>query len=108
MKKPSTSVQVQEEKKSLDEDRKRRIDRISNEVRKIFECCVCLEFMKQSRYIYGCTNDHYICSKCLKSPTIKSCPQCRECFRKHSPHRRYQSEAMQLLFQQLFHEINNE
>ena len=81
-----------------------RISRIKNEVRKILECCVCLEYMKRPgpRYIYGCTNDHYICSKCLKSPTIKSCPQCRECFRKHSPKRRYQSEAMQELFQKLF------
>ena len=89
-------------------ERHQRINIIKNEVRKIFECCVCLEYMKQPgpRYIYGCTNDHYICSKCLKSPTIKSCPQCRECFRKHSPKRRYQTEAMQELFQKLFDEIH--
>ena len=89
-------------------ERHQRINIIKNEVRKIFECCVCLEYMKRPgpRYIYGCTNDHYICSKCLKSPTIKSCPQCRECFRKHSPKRRYQTEAMQELFQKLFDEIH--
>ena len=104
-------IDGQEEIKSANEnpvleelEMHQRIKRIKNEVRKIFECCVCLEYMKRPgpRYIYGCTNDHYICSKCLKSPTIKSCPQCRECFRKHSPKRRYQSEAMQELFQKLF------
>ena len=58
----------------------------------IFDCPVCFEQMKAPLKIFGCSNDHYICSECLKSPRIKCCPICREDYKTMKPQRRYRSE----------------
>lgn len=61
---------------------------------KVFECPVCFEIMEAPKQIYGCSNDHYICSECLKSSRIKCCPLCRVNFKVNKPQRRYQSEHL--------------
>ena len=61
---------------------------------KIFECPVCFEIMKSPRRIFGCSNDHFICSDCLKSSSIKCCPICRENYQTHKPQRRLKSEEL--------------
>ena len=58
----------------------------------IFDCPVCFEQMKAPLKIFGCSNDHYICSECLKSSSIKCCPICREDYKTMKPQRRYRSE----------------
>ena len=61
---------------------------------KIFECPVCFEIMKSPRRIFGCSNDHFICSECLKSSCIKCCPICREDYETNKPQRRFKSEGL--------------
>ena len=61
---------------------------------KIFECPVCFEIMKSPRKIFGCSNDHFICSECLKSSSIKCCPICREDYESNKPQRRFKSEDL--------------
>ena len=61
---------------------------------KIFECPVCFEVMKSPRRIFGCSNDHFICSECLKSSCIKCCPICREDYETNKPQRRFKSEDL--------------
>ena len=68
-----------------------------------FECPVCLDIMSSPIRIYSCSNDHFICSKCLTKPKLTTCPQCREDFKIHKPNIRHTSErflAMLLLKQQ--------
>ena len=59
-----------------------------------FKCPVCMEIMKKPLQILSCSNDHFICSECVKDSSIKECPICRESFMKNKPKRRYQSEKM--------------
>ena len=61
---------------------------------KIFECPVCFEIMISPRRIFGCSNDHFICSECLKSSCIKCCPICREDYETNKPQRRFKSEGL--------------
>merc|ERR1712029_463609 len=71
-----------------------RLESLLKSQLKIFECPVCFEIMKPPRRIFGCSNDHFICSECLKSPSIKCCPICRENYQTHKPQRRLKSEEL--------------
>ena len=68
-----------------------------------FECPVCFETIKAPLKIMSCTNDHYTCSDCLKSCSIKNCPICRESFEKQEPKRRFLSENILSFLQKHVH-----
>ena len=62
-----------------------------------FECPVCMEVMEAPLQIFSCTNGHLICSDCLKSGSLTSCPMCREDFKKFVPKRRPKMEELLVL-----------
>ena len=57
-----------------------------------FECPVCMDVMVAPLQIYGCSNDHLICSKCVRC--VNACPICRSSFRSQKPKRRFQCETL--------------
>ena len=59
-----------------------------------FECPICSEEMVEPLQIFGCSNDHFLCSECLENPGLKSCPICREDFTVHKPTRRHAAEKL--------------
>ena len=65
-----------------------------------FECPVCLCQMADPIQIFGCSNDHLICSNCLedlekrKSDNKYKCPICLEDFNKKEPKRRFTYERI--------------
>ena len=71
-----------------------RLESLLKSQMKIFECPVCFEIMKSPRRIFGCSNDHFICSECLKSSSIQCCPICREDYETNQPRRRFKSEDL--------------
>ena len=64
---------------------------LSKEVKE-FKCPVCMEVMEAPMQIYGCSNDHLICSNCVKC--VNACPICRLSFRTQKPKRRFQCESL--------------
>ena len=70
---------------------------LSNEVKE-FKCPVCMEVMEAPLQIYGCSNDHLICSNCVKC--VNACPICRSSFRTQKPKRRFQCESLLTLILQ--------
>ena len=101
--KPKTKVhksQVKMKKRKEQKKSKSKIDNLDNPRKeqethlKIFECPVCFEIMRAPKMIYSCSNDHYICSDCLKDPSIQSCPICRQNYKTKRPERRFQSEQL--------------
>lgn len=70
---------------------------LSKEVKE-FECPVCMEVMEAPLQIYGCSNDHLICSKCVRC--VNACPICRSSFRSQKPKRRFQCESLLTLILQ--------
>ena len=63
-------------------------------LREEFECPICQEDMRRPLQIFGCTNDHLLCSECLKDPRLKACPICREDFASNRPQRRTTTEKL--------------
>ena len=59
-----------------------------------FECPICSEEMATPLQIFGCSNDHFLCSECLENPGLKSCPICREDFASNKPTRRHAAEKL--------------
>ncbi len=53
-----------------------------------YDCPVCLELMSAPKHIFACSNDHMLCSDCLKNNRINNCPICREDFQENEPKRR--------------------
>lgn len=72
-------------------DSKKLVEGYTNAITE-FECPVCLELMSAPKTIYGCSNDHWICSNCLGK--VSMCPQCNENFSLKKPNRRRHSEKM--------------
>ena len=91
-KKRSERRQVNDVAQDATADPERR--RINNfeALLKDYECPVCLEIMEPPKKIFGCSNDHHICSECLKSSSIKCCPICRESYKNKKPDRRFTAE----------------
>ena len=73
---------------STKKQKKKTVDILEN-----FYCPVCFELMKAPLQIYGCFNDHFICSTCLNKPILK-CPMCRVDFKNQKPTRRRTSEQV--------------
>ena len=63
------------------------------------DCPVCFEFMGPPRRIFACHNGHLLCSVCRASPTIKSCPLCRDDFKTRKPKRALATEEKAKKFQ---------
>ena len=63
-------------------------------LREEFECPICQEDMRRPLQIFGCTNDHLLCSECLRDPRLKACPICREDFGSNPPQRRPTTEKL--------------
>ena len=70
--------------------KKSRAERLREE----FECPICQEDMRRPLQIFGCTNDHLLCSECLRDPRLKACPICREDFGSNPPQRRPTTEKL--------------
>ena len=64
----------------------------TKQIKQEFKCIICLNVMKAPLQIFGCSNDHLMCSKCVT--TMKRCPKCKEDFNKTKPKRRLTSERL--------------
>ena len=71
---------------------KNQLPKIWSKEAEEFECPVCMEVMVAPLQIYGCSNDHLICSKCVRC--VNACPICRSSFRSQKPKRRFQCETL--------------
>ena len=63
------------------------------DVLSLFECPICFEDMLEGQ-IRACTNDHWLCGRCLDDHGVDSCPICREDFDLVPPTRRYTGEQI--------------
>ena len=64
------------------------------ELKQEFECPICSEEMKSPLKIYACSNDHFLCSECLKQPKLVNCPICREDFSTKPPKPREREQRL--------------
>lgn len=104
---------VQEESKESDDQdsREENTSKVPgiDEVFEEFSCPICCFLMQPpERRIYGCSNDHWICSTCLVDPKIKSCPSCREDFNVNAPKIRTTSERCLSLLLEKFNYNDDE
>ncbi len=60
------------------------------------ECIICLSLPDQVQdilHVFSCQQHHLICKACL-TPQIRTCPLCREDFKKIKPQRNYLAERL--------------
>ena len=71
-----------------------KAEKMKMELKQEFECPICSEEMKSPLKIYACSNDHFLCSECLKQPKLVNCPICREDFSTKPPKPREREQRL--------------